>query len=96
MCLGEPYELHFFEPRYRLLIAEVMKGYPESAKSGGRIQNPPIFVHANRGPLAPTTPATLVEVVRCEIFPDGRADVVLMPKAVRVCRWLVWYLCFSP
>ena len=85
VCLGEPYSVHFYEPRYRLLIAEVMRDYSDEAKHGGHIgnHNPPCFVHANRGPLAPTTPATLVQVVRCEMFPDGRADVVLLPKAVR-------------
>jgi hypothetical protein len=72
------------------MIANLMRDYPEQAKRGGRIHNPPVFVHANRGPLAPTTPATIVEVVRCEIYPDGRADVQLLPKAVscvcvRVC-----------
>ena len=92
MCLGEPYELHFYEHRYRLLIADVMRGYPEEAKHGGHIQNPPCFVHANRGPLAPTTPATLVQVVRCEIFPDGRADVLLMPTAVRLSLYYSYYL----
>ena len=59
-----------------------MRDYPEEAKHGGHIKNPPCFVHANRGPLAPTEPATLVEVVRGDIFEDGRADVMLMPKAV--------------
>ena len=83
MCLGEPYELHFYEPRYRMLIAQVMQDYPEEAKNGGHIANPPVFVHANRG-LSPTMPATLVQVMRCEIFPDGRANVQLMPQAVRV------------
>lgn len=79
--LGEPYGLHFFEPRYRLLIAEVMQGQPPSAKHGGRIVGSPTFIHANRAPLAPTSPAVLVEVVRCELYPDGRADVLLLPTA---------------
>lgn len=79
--LGEPYALHFFEPRYRLLITEVMRGQPESAKNGGRIPHPALFVHANRAPLAPTTPATIVEIVQCQVYPDGRADVLLLPTA---------------
>lgn len=71
------------------MIAELMRHQPDEAKRGGRIRNPPVFVHANRGPLAPTTPATLVEVVRCEIFEDGRADLLLLPKAVSMwkCVW---------
>ncbi len=35
--LGSPYGLHFFEPRYRLLMAEVMQPYPVSARRGERI-----------------------------------------------------------
>lgn len=83
VCLGEPYSLHFFEPRYRRLIADILCDYPDEARHGGHIRDPPYFLHANRGPLAPTTPATLVQVVRCEMFADGRADVILMPTAVR-------------
>ena len=82
VALGQPYSLHFFEPRYRVLIAEVMKHQPEEAKRGGRIVgDSAVFIHANRGPLAPTTPATLVQVLSCEIFDDGRANVVLLPIA---------------
>jgi hypothetical protein len=36
--LGDDYGLHFFEPRYRLLIAEVLAPYPVSARRGERIQ----------------------------------------------------------
>lgn len=35
--LGSTYGLHFFEPRYRLLISEVMARYPVSARRGERI-----------------------------------------------------------
>lgn len=35
--LGEPFGLHFFEARYRLLISEVMANYPVSARRGGPI-----------------------------------------------------------
>ncbi len=37
MQLGEPYGLHLFEPRYRILISEVMSRYPLNARRGGRI-----------------------------------------------------------
>jgi Lon protease-like protein len=77
--LGEPYALHLFEPRYRLLIAEIMRTQSDSARRGGRVSPDVQFIHANRGPLAPTTPAVLVQVQRCEMYADGRADVVLMP-----------------
>lgn len=80
--LGEPYGLHFFEPRYRLLISEVMQAQPTAARHGGRLAGElAYFVHANRTPLAPTTPAVLVRVLRCDLYPDGRADVVLLPTA---------------
>jgi hypothetical protein len=80
--LGQPYALHFFEHRYRILIAEVMHHQPLSAKQGGAIDYSlplPDFLHANVMPLAPTTPAVIVRVMRCEIFPDGQADVLLVP-----------------
>lgn len=35
--LGSPYGLHFFEPRYRVLISEVMQRWPVSARRGERI-----------------------------------------------------------
>ena len=35
--LGSEYGLHFFEPRYRLLISEVMSSFPVSARRGGPI-----------------------------------------------------------
>lgn len=35
--LGTPYGLHFFEPRYRLLVSEVMAPYPVSARRGEQI-----------------------------------------------------------
>ncbi len=36
--LGVPYGLHFFEPRYHILISEVMAGYPVSARRGQQIR----------------------------------------------------------
>lgn len=85
ISLGEPYGLHFFEPRYRRLIAEVMRPFPASAKQGGPIectegQSPPVFIHAFSHPLTRNSPAVLVQVIRCGIHPrDGRADVFLLP-----------------
>jgi hypothetical protein len=35
--LGNPYGLHFFEPRYRVLISEVMGSFPVSARRGEQI-----------------------------------------------------------
>jgi len=78
--LGEAYTLHLQEPRYRRLIAHVMKDQPEEAIMGGRIHSPVSFLHANRNSLAPKTPAVLVQVVRCHIHADGRADVTVLPQ----------------
>mmetsp|Transcript_14820 Transcript_14820/g.22643 ORF Transcript_14820/g.22643 Transcript_14820/m.22643 type:complete len:163 (-) Transcript_14820:186-674(-) len=84
--LGQPFGLHFFEPRYRLLIAEVMQNWPESARRGESIVASsrgllPTFIYAHMSPLAPTTPACLVQVRNCMIHPDGSADVMLTPVA---------------
>ena len=79
--IGEPYELHFFEPRYRLMISEVMADQPDEAKRGGRIRGNVTIVHAHRMPVAPTSPVMLVHVLRCFVYPDGRADVLLFPVA---------------
>jgi len=79
--LGEAYGLHFFEPRYRLLIHDVMADQPEEARRGGRVRGEAMFVHANRAPPTRSAPAVLVRVLRCEIYGDGRADVLLMPCA---------------
>merc|ERR1712150_50376 len=50
--LGKRFGLHFFEPRYRLLIAEVMAPFPASARTGHPISanssgSFPIFIYAN-------------------------------------------------
>mmetsp|Transcript_12522 Transcript_12522/g.18377 ORF Transcript_12522/g.18377 Transcript_12522/m.18377 type:complete len:351 (-) Transcript_12522:632-1684(-) len=84
--LGQAFGLHFFEPRYRLLIAEVMRDWPESARRGELIaastqRRLPTFIYAHMSPLAPATPACLVQVHSCMIHPDGSADVMLTPVA---------------
>lgn len=84
--IGQAFGLHFFEPRYRLLIAEVMRDLPESARRGEPIvPSPqgqlPTFIYAHMSPLAPKTPACLVQVRNCMIHPDGSADVMLTPVA---------------
>lgn len=83
VALGQSYALHFFEHRYRLLIAELMRGQPASALNGGPIdctssQKQVCFIHANRN-LDYAAPAVLVQVVQCQIYGDGSADVVLLP-----------------
>jgi hypothetical protein len=90
--LGEPYALHFSEPCHRVLIAEVMRDFPDDARQGGHIgttdsrsNKVPLFLHANRDPLAPATPAVVVQVLRCQIQDADHqnggagAHVVLLP-----------------
>lgn len=80
--LGQLYELNVAEQMIYKVMRQIMKDHPESARRGGAIENDAIFVHANRGPLAKTTPAVLVQVMRCEFFPEeDRAHVILLPIA---------------
>jgi hypothetical protein len=76
--LSERIHLHFFEPRYRLLINEVMRGRPIDELNMSRpTSNPrPRFLLACAGNLKA---AVVVEVEYCRIYVDGRADVVLVP-----------------
>lgn len=89
--LGQLYGLHFFEPRYRALIASVMQHERMEEIQGHRVFYPKLeevsfdnnncmFIHAHHNaPLRPGTSATLVKVIACGILPDGRADVNLLP-----------------
>lgn len=85
--LGEGISLHFFEPRYRLLIARVLEGFPQESREGHVIApHPetgeyPTFVYAHVAPFAPTTAACLVRVQQCTVHPNGSADVLLVPTA---------------
>jgi hypothetical protein len=82
--LGQAYGLHLFEPRYRLLIADVLRHVPPEYKQGRKHLMEGnyfvSFIHANYTPIVDNeTLASLVQVVRCEIYDDGRADVLLLP-----------------
>lgn len=83
--IGEEFGLHFFEPRYRALIASVMKdrpdcrnGEPITADENG---NFPGFIYANHNRVEPGKIAMIVHVRQCHIYSDGRADVILVPVA---------------
>lgn len=82
---GDPFGLHFFEPRYRRLIAEVMAPYPEQFRNGtstipeNGITNPPTFIYGNRSPLKHGQAAIIVQVLQCYIRENGTADVFLLP-----------------
>lgn len=66
-----------------------MRDQPETARNGGRISEPVYFIHANHRRLAAHVPATIVQVCRCQIYPDGRADVLLVPTNL-VWLELIW------
>jgi hypothetical protein len=93
--LGQEFGLHFFEPRYRLLIAEAMSNYPQSYRDGGDIEpdfnipqttfSYPTFIYAHKSPLKRETVACIVQVKQCTIHQNGTADVFLTPtSAVRI------------
>lgn len=90
MRLGHAFGLHFFEPRYRILIAHVMKHFSVEAKSGGTIDphnnlmnngKMPQFIYEHHPKLMRSAPAYIVEVKSCVIYQNGRADVILVPVA---------------
>lgn len=88
VTIGESFGLHFFEPRYRLLISEVMAPYPVAFRRGDPIQlrgtghsSYPKFIYANYSPLQQGAPAVIVEVRQCLINPNGTADVFLCPTS---------------
>ena len=68
------YQLHFFEPRYRIMMAELMREPQHATRDG------PVFLHIVdiRGPRAKV--AALIRVVDCAFAPDGRsvADLELV------------------
>eukprot|EP00977_Amphora_coffeiformis_P012166 scaffold2992_cov214-Amphora_coffeaeformis.AAC.48 len=62
------YQLHFFEPRYRIMMAELMRGFEQDPGDDG-----PVFLHVvdMRGPRAKA--GALVRIRECAFAPDGRA-----------------------
>jgi hypothetical protein len=67
LSLGVPYELNLVEPRYQHVIEHVMRDHPAESRQGGPIDRDAVLVHINRGPLERSTPAVLVQVLRCQI-----------------------------
>ncbi|KAG7358480.1 hypothetical protein IV203_015069 [Nitzschia inconspicua] len=90
--IGQLYGLHLFEPRYRIMMHDLMQATedPVTSMSGGTIRptvrdglvTPPLLIHANLGSrLAPGESACLVQVVQCTTYEQGQADVQLLPVA---------------
>jgi hypothetical protein len=74
--IGQVFGLHFFEPRYRILIRTVMEG---RTANGEPMIDGPTFIFAHRPPLSVDSVACVVQVLSCFIYEDGSADVTLVP-----------------
>jgi hypothetical protein len=74
--------LHLFEPRYRLMMSEVMLPYPRDRCFGVpcNFLRKPRFVYAFRGSISQGSQVAIVEVEQCFTYPDYRADIVLTIK----------------
>jgi len=91
VTLGEMYGLHLFEPRYRIMIRDLINGCENTreARMGQPIRpgrtddgllQPPQLVHfCLPQHLRPGSMACLVQVVWCRTYEYGTADVQLMP-----------------
>lgn len=90
--MGEVYSLHLFEPRYRIMVRDVVDRCenPEEARCGGVIREgryddmlePAVFIHACLGShLRPGVLACLVQIVWCRTYDYGTVDVQLKPVA---------------
>jgi len=80
ITIGEELSLRLFEPRYRLMIAEVMSGRSDRERQGFPISTPrPRFLFACRSDSFRRAVTCIVEVRRCLIRQDGIADVEIVP-----------------
>jgi hypothetical protein len=82
VVLGQSFGLHMFENRYRYMIRSIMsqQKLQRRGNKNGETKNAPVyFIHANRGNVRRSEMAVLVQVIHCEIYPDGRADIVVVP-----------------
>ena len=89
--IGELYGLHLFEPRYRVMVHDLIMGCenPTEAFNGGKIRigrrdgvlQPPFLIHACLGRAAPGELACLVQLIWCHRHEHGSADVRLLPVA---------------
>lgn len=78
--IGQEINIRLFEPRYRLLIADIMTCRPDRERSGFPISEPrPRFLFACRSDNWQRRVAWIVEVRRCLIRRDGIADIVIVP-----------------
>ena len=83
VSIDASYGLHFFEPRYRLMMIEIMQAYPRGYSFGlpCNCLKKPKFFYAFHGRVTPGSEVAIVEVEQCFTHPDARADVLLTIKA---------------
>jgi hypothetical protein len=83
VAMGQDYELRFVEYRDRITVAEILKqssnNSSSSSTAAGTVPSPMYFIHANRSPLEPTIPAVMVQMLHCEMLPDGSVHVQVRP-----------------
>lgn len=83
ITIDASYGLHFFEPRYRLMMIEIMQPYPKGYSFGlpCNCLRKPQFFYAFKGRVNPGSEVAVVEVEQCFTHPDARADVLLTIKS---------------
>lgn len=80
MRIGTSLAIILFEPRYRLLLRELMKGRKRSEYRGKILSEPrPTFIFVCSQRIGSESDAFLVEVFRCRMLDGGRANVVINP-----------------
>jgi hypothetical protein len=80
VIIGEPYALQLCEPRYCIMINEIMKHHTVSARrEGAHVTKDAFFIHANRLPLQKSQTAVLVQVTRCEALNNGTFEIQVVP-----------------
>ena len=89
--LGEPFWIHFFEPRYRLMISELLENESDEVKRGEKmVKCDALFLHASTASwpqkLLGAKIAGLMRIKRCENMADGRANVEMVPVGYVRCE----------
>jgi len=81
MRIGTSVTITLFEPRYRLLLREIMKGRKRSEYRGKILSVPrPAFIFVcSESMLGSESDAFLVEICRCQMLDGGRANVMITP-----------------
>lgn len=86
--LGELWNLHLLEPRYRLMVTEIMRPYYHLLSEGYGKKDGPIdpsirprflFSSGLSLPLVGGDPVFVVEIVRCKLKRNGTVRLSIMP-----------------